>query len=318
VRDPLQARGCCCIEPESSRENRRGASGHEEARVNSIKNPSEPLPALRRRDFLTWGSLAALAPWTPWIDRAAAAAPNALGAPGTLASAAGAAPSMQTSQTTPAMQLSAGYLEGSEQLANLRRLPPDLRVLTVNRRGNTFQAGRSMVPADQMPGGDPALVGGAVRLTVHDLYPSLLPSDPATALAWPQAVDLDVLAPLSGGAPGATARYLAWSYRRLPAEDRSARVSLLLWPDWYSDLSVILRVVPGGAGATPRTFTATFSLGAEPNRPKLLKGVYLLGLREGTWNERADLPDDPSQLSPDRLSVLMTIEPEGVHGGQGR
>jgi hypothetical protein len=285
--------------------------------VRAKRDPSELLPALRRRDFLAWGSLAALAPLTPWMNRAAAAAAITGGsaeaaAAGGPEGAGGAAPAAQ------ALQLSAGYLEGSEQLENLRKLRPDLRVLTVTRRGNTFQAERSMVPADQMPAGDPALVGGAVRMTIHDLYPGLLPADPAAAESWPQAVDLDVLVPMSGSAPGATARYMAWSYRRLPAEDRSARVSFLLWPDWYSDLSVVVRVVPGGAGAVARTFTAAFSLGADANRPKLLKGVYLLGLQEGAWSQRVDLPDDPSQLPAEKLSVLMTIEPEGVRGGRSR
>jgi hypothetical protein len=272
------------------------------------------LPPVRRRDFLAWGSLAALAPLTPWMNRAAAAtgiAGDPPAGPATADRPAGAA-------AAPALRLSAGYLEGSELLENLRKLQPDLRILTVTRRGNTFQAGRGMAPADQMPAGDPSLVGGAVRMTLHDLYPRFLPADPDAAGMWPQAVDLDVLVPLIGSAPGATALYQAWSYRRLPAEDRSARVSFLLWPDWYSDLSVILRVVPGGAGAAAQTFVARFTLGSDANRPKLLKGVYLLGLRQGTWNDPVDLPDDSSQVPPERLSVLMTIEPEGVRGGRSR
>jgi hypothetical protein len=282
--------------------------------VNATSNPLDTPRRLRRRDFLAWGSLAALAPFTPWVNRAASAAALTALDDGSAESAvqgsspAGVAPS-------PARALSTGYLEGSQDLENLRKLAPDLRILTITRRGNTLQEGRSMVPADELPAGDPALVGGPVRMTIHDLYPGVLPSDPATAARWPVAVDLDVLVPLIDGTSNATALYQAWSYRRLPAEDRSARVSFLLWPDWYSDLSVVLRVLPAGAGAAPQTLVAKFALGTEANRPKLLKGVYLLGLREGAWNERLDLPDDPSQVAPEQLSVLMTIEPEGVRGG---
>jgi hypothetical protein len=285
------------------------------ATFNSLNTPRR----LRRRDFLAWGSLAALAPFTPWVNRAAsAAAPDDGGGSAESAVQEGAPAGVAPSPAAPARALSAGYLEGSQELENLRKLAPDLRILTITRRGNTLQEGRSMVPADELPAGDPALVGGPVRMTIHDLYPGVLPSDPAVAASWPAAVDLDVLVPLIDGTANATALYHAWSYRRLPAEDRSARVSFLLWPDWYSDLSVVLRVLPAGAGAAAQTLVAKFALGAEANRPKLLKGVYLLGLREGAWNERVDLPDDPSQVAPEQLSVLMTIEPEGVRGGVSR
>jgi hypothetical protein len=266
------------------------------------------LPALplRRRDFLALGSLVALA---PWMDRAAGAA--VLGeAPDTAAAGGQRRGGMPT--PLPTLPMSLGYLEGSEELDNLRKLPPDLRVLTVTRRGRTLLAGRRMLPAHEMPAGDPALVGGAVRMTVHDLYPSRLPDDPAAAGLWPVALDLDVLIPLLEPPAGSTARYAAWSYRRLPAEDRSARVSFLLWPDWYSDLSVILRVVPAGADAKPRLLQASFTLAAQEGRPRLLKGVYLLGFAPGVWNEPVDLPDDPSQVPPELQSVLVTIEPEGV------
>lgn len=281
-----------------------------------------PFPSLRRRDFLAWGSLAALAPLTPWMNRAAAAVSlgedgGAADEPATAANGARAA-----SAAAPVRALSAGYMEGSGELDNLRKLAPDLRVLAVTRRGNTFQAERSMMPAHELPSGDPSLVGGAVRLTVHDLYPRFLPADPAVAARWATAVDLDVLVPVDDGPPGATARFLAWSYRRLPAEDRSARVSFLVWPDWTSKLSIVLRVVPaapeGGdpaAAPAPQVLAATFSPGGEEGTPKLLKGIYLLGLRQGIWNEQLDLPDDPSQVPPERLSVLLTVEPEGVRGG---
>ncbi|MBV8200739.1 MAG: hypothetical protein JOZ15_08955, partial [Acidobacteria bacterium] len=197
---------------------------------------------LRRRDFLALGSLAAL---TPLLPRAASGSSlaDATGAPaeaGTAGAAAAQAP----------LPLSVGYLEGSELLSNLRKLQPDLTVLTVQRHGSTFTAGRRMAPSHRFPAGDPSLVGGAVRMTIHDLYPRLLPDGPA-AQQWPQAIDLDVLVPLLEPPAGSTARFAAWSYRRLPAagrsaEDRSARVSFVLWPDWYSDLSVVMRVVPAG------------------------------------------------------------------------
>ncbi|HVR07664.1 MAG TPA: hypothetical protein VMW75_06405 [Thermoanaerobaculia bacterium] len=262
--------------------------------------------ALRRRDFLALGSLAAL---TPLVPRAAAAA--GLAGPATAPAAAGAggnlAPAIQT------LPLSVGYLEGSELLSNLRKLQPDLTVLTVRRRGGTFTAGRHLLPADSYPSGDPSLVGGAVRMTVHDLYPRRLPDGP-DAERWPEAIDLDVMVPLLEPPAGSTARFAAWSYRRLPAEDRSARVSFVLWPDWYSDLGLVMRVVPGGGGK-PHLLQTRFTLGSDQGRPRLLKGIYLLGVAPGAWDDDAELPDDPAQVPPERLSVLVTIEPEGLRRG---
>ncbi|MBV8200309.1 MAG: hypothetical protein JOZ15_06765, partial [Acidobacteria bacterium] len=54
------------------------------------------------------------------------------------------------------------------------------------------------------------------------------------------------------------------------------------------------------------------TLGSDSGRPRLLKGIYLLGLTPGAWDEEIDLPDDPAQVPPELLSVLMTIEPEGL------
>jgi hypothetical protein len=272
---------------------------------------------LRRRDFLALGSLAALTPVVAPLF-----APRAAGA-ATLADAAaaggqpGSAQAGAAVQALPTLPMSVGYLEGSELLDNLRKLPPDLTVLTIRRRGDTYTAGRHLVPSHSMPAGDPALVGGPVRMTVHDLYPRLLPDGPA-AQQWPVAIDLDVLVPLLDPPAGSTARFEAWSYRRLlappalPAEDRSARVSFLLWPDWYSDLGLVMRVQPPGAGSRPRLLQTRFTLGSDQGRPRLLKGIYLLGLDRGTWDDDLDLPDDPAQVPAERLSVLVTIEPEGL------
>jgi hypothetical protein len=265
---------------------------------------------LRRRDFLALGSLAALAPLArrtalaeaaPWEQAAQASAATAAAAEGIAAAA----------QVLP---LSIGYIEGSELLNDLRHLAPDLRVLTVVRRGQTFTAERRALPSHQYPSGDPSLVGGAVRVTLHDLYPRDLPAG-AAARHWPVAVDLDVQVPLLDPPLGRTAVFHAWSYRRLPAEDRSARLSFVLWPDWYSHLGLDIRVVPAGARAQPRLLQARFTLGSDQGRPRLLKGIYLLGLTPGAWEERLDLPDDPSEMPPELLSVVMTIEPVGVRHG---
>ncbi len=268
---------------------------------------------LRRRDFLT---LCALAPLAPGLERWAGAQPppgeaGAEPAANPADSAGASAMSATRAAKAQARPLSIGYLEGSEQIQNLSKMAPDLRLLTVTRHGDVLTGARVSRPSREYPAGDPALVGGAVELTIHDLYPRQLPQDPAVAARWPRAIDLDIVTPISGPA-GSTATFAAWSYRRLPAENRSARVHLQLWPDWYSDLSLRLRVVPADPAAAPLLLTATFTLADTAGLPRLLKGVYLLGLTPGIWETSADLPDDPGQLPPEALSVLMTIEPIGL------
>lgn len=270
---------------------------------------------LRRRDFLALGSAAALTPVVaPWFAAPAGAttladsATTATGEPGLGAPAGRRA----DKPLVPALPLSVGYLEGSGLLDNLRKLEPDLQVLNVQRRGGAYALARRLLPSHSYPAGDPSLVGGPVRMTVHDLYPRTLPDGPS-ARRWPQAIDLDVLVPLLEPPQGSTALFHAWSYRRLrrlPAEDRSARVSFVLWPDWYSDLGLNMRVVPPGAGSQPLQLATRFSLGSDPGRPKLLKGIYLLGLAPGTWDADADLPEDAADLPAEKVSVLVTIEPE--------
>lgn len=272
---------------------------------------------LRRRDFLALGSVAALTPVVaPWFARPAGATTLAgpLTGPAEGAAAERLSGGHPPAPAAPPLPLSIGYLEGSELLENLRKLQPDLQVLTVERRGGTFTAGRHIQPSHRYPAGDPSLVGGAVRMTVHDLYPRRLP-DGAAAERWPVAIDLDVHVPLLDPPAGSTALFQAWSYRRLPAEDRSARVSFVLWPDWYSDLGLKMRVVPPGAGSEPRLLQTRFTLGSDQGRPRLLKGVYLLGLEPDAWEDDVELPDDPAQVPPERLSVLVTIEPVGLRIG---
>jgi hypothetical protein len=273
---------------------------------------------LRRRDFLALGSAAALSPVVaPWFARSAGATTLAELSTGP-ADAAASEGQRGVQPAAQARPLSVGYLEGSELLENLRKLQPDLQVLTVERRGSTFNPGRHILPSHWYSAGDPSLVGGPVRMTVHDLYPRRLP-DGAAAARWPVAIDLDVMVPLLDPPPGSTALFHAWSYRRLPdrlpAEDRSARVSFVLWPDWYSDLGVTMRVVPPGAGSQPRLLQARFTLGSDKGRPRLLKGIYLLGLEPGAWEDDAELPEDPAQVPPEQLSVLVTIEPERLKDG---
>jgi hypothetical protein len=297
----------------------RRAKGRVDGRSETHHPPAEGTPSVRprRRDFL---AVSAMMVAGSLFERAAAAMEIA----GETAETANAKASASAeAASAPAETASVGYLEGSDNLVNLRRLSADLRLPLAVVRANRIAAERHVVPAASLGSGDASLAGAALRMTVHGFYPPLyadayLRSAAAVAAAaLPRAVDVDVIVPCpelgSGGA-----RYEAWSYRRLPAEDRSARVSFLVAPDWYSDLGVEVRVVPAGA-AKAHLLRTTFTLGRVGSRPRLQRGAYLLGLAAGAWDRDADLPEQAEEVPPDLRSVLITLEPEGVRlGGRAR
>jgi hypothetical protein len=268
---------------------------------------------LGRRDFLAGGALLAASPWLEGL--AWGLRPREQGPGGEVAEGAGAAAPPLAAEgaaaATPIVQgpVSVGYLDGSAEIRNLRRVAANLEFFTVRREGNTLKEGRTVVPAAELSAGDPTLVNGPLRMTVRGFYPTTL----ARLGTMPRAVDLDVYFPSLDLPNGGGYLFEAWSYRRnKSAEDRSAGLSFLLWPDWHSPLSVRLRVVPARPGPVHIHQTA-FTLGADPGRPRLLRGAYLLALNPGAWDSARDLPATAREVPPELLSILVTFQPEGVH-----
>ena len=245
---------------------------------------------LRRRDFLTLGSMGLAGLWLG-LGRAEAAM---------LGGAARA--------ELPAQPMSLGYFAGSEKLVNTIDLPR--AVLSPSRRpvASTAVQGvlQSIVPADELSGGDTSLVGHTFQMKVHGLYPPRALAESRRA-AMPLAIDLDVLFPPPDPIFPRKARFLAWSFRRRPGWDPSPPTKFVYPLDWQVMPEIELRVTPADGG--PATVLATrFTLDDEVGRPRLRRGLYLLGLEPNEWQGEMALADLARTAPAKLLSVLISFE----------
>jgi hypothetical protein len=145
------------------------------------------------------------------------------------------------------------------------------------------------------------------------------------------AADLDVLfdGPPELGA-GARVPYFAWSLRQREGCNPSPPVAFALPLGPTGGLELRLRVVPGaslgrpaaggaGLGASaqpvrqqagaPWRFETRFTVDWEPGRPRLRRGIYLLGLAPATWRRAVRLPGPGEPERMDLCSLVVSVEP---------
>jgi hypothetical protein len=255
--------------------------------VDAVPRPERLL--LRRRDFLTLGSMGLAGLWLGGLGRAEASAvtpPLAL----------------------PARPMSLGYLAGSGELPNVIYLPRSILRPSTRRRLGSPAPGtvNEVVRADSLPGGDTSLVGHPLGMKIHGLYP------PAAIAAkrWPAlplAVDLDVLFPPPDPVFPHPARVFAGSFRRRPGWDPSPPTKFLFPLDWQTMPELELKVTP--ADGRPATVLSTrFTLDYEPGRPRLRRGVYLLGLAQNAFEWDISLAELARVAPLEQLSVMISFE----------
>jgi len=247
-------------------------------------------PGLRRRNFLAMSSVGIAGLWLGGLSRLEAA-------PIAVAASAATAP----------RPMSLGYLAGSDLLPNVIYLP--LRVLNPSTRARAADPANgvlsTVVPADGLQGGDTSLVGRPLGMKIHGLYP---PAALAVKRqpAMPLAVDLDVLFPPPDPVFPKPARYFAWSFRRRPGWDPSAPVKFVFPLDWQAMPEMEMRVTP--AKGAPWTVSTRFTLDYETGRPRLRRGVYLLGLAPGAWQWDISLAELARAAPLGLLSVMVSFE----------
>ncbi|HEX2254759.1 MAG TPA: hypothetical protein VHQ65_15945 [Thermoanaerobaculia bacterium] len=242
-----------------------------------------PALPMRRRDFLCWTAVASLAAW---------------GARLTDAASWGAAE-----------PLSIGYVDGSESWDQLE----------LSGRGE--EAGTLRVlPATSLPSGDPALAETLVRVGVLGLYPQ---RPAGTDL--PLEAHLDVITTPPSFASGTELQesfhYQAWSLRQESALVVSPRVRFGLWVNRVEGAAVALRVVTPparglvgrveritAASTTGALRTARFTVASEPELPKLVRGVYLLGLTARAFSRPVDLPPTTDPVPVELVSLVLAVE----------
>jgi hypothetical protein len=235
---------------------------------------------LSRRHFLALGAVGAALPW-----------------------AGGFAEAAQTPAVTAVEPMSVGFLEGSDQLS----LHYDHMKWSIPKKMSAAAPDSlPVLPAVGLTLGNQQLAGGDVKLTVHGLYPA----DPADCRGV-EAIDLDVLFPAPDPARPVPARYQAWSFRRHPGPSPSPPVSFRVPLGLDGRLDITLRTVyQGGGSLVQKRFQTSFTADWQPGRPKLQRGIYLLGVRPGIWDDAVDLPGAKQRArAADLCSVVVSVEP---------
>jgi hypothetical protein len=208
-----------------------------------------------------------------------------------------------------ALPLPVAYLDGSEMIRNLKHLPRSVRHPATEQGEKIAGEALRFTPADRVPLGDTNLVGRPLRLRIHGLYPPAALS-PKRRRELPHAIDLDVLFPAPDPAFPEPARYQAWSFRRQHGWNASPPVSFPFPLDWYVYPEIEMKVTPADGGA-PVTMRTRFTLDDESGLPRLRRGLYMLGLKPGTWRGEAELSKLGGVTPADLFSVLLSLEPEG-------
>lgn len=237
---------------------------------------------LRRRDFLALSSAGLLLPLV-----------------GDLAWA-------QSSETAT-RPLSTGYIDGSEIFRDLHRLPKKVRrPLSVAAEGERAEASPVIVPAAGLFQGDTSLPGRPLRIRIDGLYPPQA-LEPRLWKKLPLAVDLDVLFPSPDPAFPQPLRFFAWSFRRRPGWNPSPPIEFRFPLDWQALPQFVLKVrTAAGESLVLRT---KFTLDAEPGRPRLRRGIYLLGAGPGVWDREMRLADLAKWAPAELASVLISMDP---------
>lgn len=203
--------------------------------------------------------------------------------------------------------MSIGFLEDSDLLPRLGKRT--WRGALTGRMGSAEKGGGEprpprILPAEALPLGDQNLAGGTVLLRIHGLFPRLMQQ------VWVEAVDLDVLYPspepqfIPGPLP-----FFAWSFRRRPGFNASPPLAFTVPLGIDGQLDLALSVTAREkAGMVKRRYTASFTVDWAEGRPKLHRGIYLLGLAP-VWDSARTLPAAGEKARMDLLSIAMTVEP---------
>ena len=250
--------------------------------------PEDSSTLLRRRDFLTLGSAGLLAPLfgnLAWAEPLAAAAERA-------------------AQPVP---MSVGYIDGSEEYRSFKRLPRKVRRPLLQEEGEEAEASPVIVPAESLFQADTSLPGRPLRIHVHGLYPPAALEAKHRREA-PLAVDLEAVFPSPDPAFPTPLRFYAWGLRQKYGWDPSPPVSFRFPLEWQVLPQLILRVRrTDGSHHVMRT---RFTLDDETGRPKLRRGIYLLGLTPGVWSRAARVSDYARFAPADMFSVMISMDPE--------
>ncbi|HEX4955039.1 MAG TPA: hypothetical protein VF017_16745 [Thermoanaerobaculia bacterium] len=233
--------------------------------------------AVTRRDLIAWGAagVASLAlPRWAWAANELATA-NVVDRP-----------------------MSVGYLDGSEDFASVRRGP------WIGGASGPWQA----VPAAGLGLGEQRWALETIRMRIHGLYPRM----PAGKKGGFGACWLTVWMPQDDPTLPPMLPFYAWGSRRLPAPSNAAPLMFRVPTREDGGLALTLEVLypgssTGGAPVLGR-YTTDFTVDWQAGRPKLRRGLYLLGFTESTWERPAAVLAPRKKPSDQLCSLLVSFD----------
>lgn len=194
--------------------------------------------------------------------------------------------------------MSVGYLAGSDRLERLDVLP-------WNVAQDQYAPDLEVEPALAMSLGDQNLANESVWMIVHGFYPKL----PPKRIASFETAGLVVFFPSEDPLAPGLLPVVACSSRRLPARSTAARNCFVmpLRLDGGLRLAAELSYLVGKKTERVRLHT-DFTVDWQRGRPKLQRGIYFLGLGQGTWDGAVTLPRQGEQPRWDLCSLVVSFE----------
>jgi len=263
-----------------------------------LGNPPSGAPLrLRRRELLVWGGAAAL--W-PALARPAQGQ----------ASAAGAADVVRP--------MSVGFVDGSDTWRGFRAITAGALNRGIRREAGRPVEPAKVVPATSLIAGQQELANELVRVRIHGLYP--IPNPTTIRNAY-----LTVYFPTDDPARRRQPLpFTAWGYHSRPAPDPAPPICFVAPLGADGALDFLLETAPAPNQLTRRPslpspsvgpvggrFSTSFTVDWYAGRPRLQRGVYLLGLAPDTWSSERELPmPRAGQSRPvELLSLMVSFEP---------
>jgi hypothetical protein len=203
--------------------------------------------------------------------------------------------------------MSVGYVDGSEELRNLKWLPRAVRRPAAAVEGEA-QSSPVIVPATSLFQADTSMPGQPLRIRVHGLYPPVAAVERKRQKDVPPSIDLEAIFPSADPAFPAALPFYAWSLRQKPGWNPSPPVSFRFPLEWQVLPEFVLKV--RGADGISRMLRTKFTVDNEPGRPKLRRGLYVLGLDPRTWQQEIRISDLAGRIPAEMFSVLVSMESE--------
>lgn len=237
-----------------------------------LKQLQESKSALRRRDFLALSTVAAGAALLPRF--------------------AGADP------LTRAESLSTGYVVGSDRLENVFTLPWGESVPEAQREEQW------VVPAESLPAGDSSMAFSFIALKVHGLYPAMPPSRDTAPLTTIFTVYfhlpwLGLTEPLP---------FHAWGARFGKQATAGSPARFIVPTREDGSLAMSFDIIPSPKVGGPRRKGADFTVDQWAGRPKLQRGIYLLGIGPSAFAREQQLPANPDSAPWELCSLVLSVD----------